>query len=149
MNRLQRLLEVARLQPALKLADRHFRHRTNLPVFFIVSAVSVNGAIPIGVTQHHLVLVKRAIWVYLVDHKHPIAIWVLAHEHINLLVVSALGTAHISIVSLQLVFPLAAVRRNTRALGTFRVLNRDIQAMHSYMPLLVVPRLLLGLGRLR
>ena len=136
----------------LKVRGRHIKAATIFPALFIVGQIVAHRLLRIIKAQHHLVLVKRPIRVILVHHKHllPIPpIYIIRHKHIDVIAIHTLRAAEISVSVVHFALPRLSVRIHTTAHTPLRLFDTDIKRPHLHMPLLVVPRLLLCITRVR
>ena len=117
------------------------------PAFLIVREVCTARLLFRGKAIHHLVLVKAAIPVHLVNDKHITLRRIVRQEHIDMVTVHTLSATDIPISVVHLLFPLLAVRISAAAHRALRLLDAHIEAVNPHVPLPVVPSLFLALGR--
>ena len=142
-------LAVAAVNPLLELlfADRS-NGTKSLPTVFIVGEVCLSCALDVGETIHHLVLVKAAVLVHLVNDKHITLRGVFGEEHVDVVAVNALCAANVAVGVLHFLLPLLAAGISTTTYRAFRVLDGNVVAINLDVSFLVVTCLFLCFGRL-
>ncbi len=93
-------------------------------------------------------LIKRTVRIVLVHDKHFTLLRVVTEEHVNMVTILTFRTADIPVRVVHGALPLFAGSIPASSYRAFRLLNRNLQPVNPDMPLLVVARLLLGIGRL-
>ena len=120
------------------------------PAFLIVRQVRVTRFLLAVEAVHHLVLVKRAVLVHLVndiDHAVP-AIQVIGQEHVDMVAVNAFGATDVAVGVVHFLAPRLAAGVNATANTALRLLYGDVKAVDLDMALLVVAGFLLAVGGL-
>ena len=121
------------------------------PVVVIIRKVSCFGIFLIIEAKHHLVLVKRAVLVILVNHEHPAsvpAVNVVTEEHVYMVTVHALRATNVAVGVLHGRLPLIAIGIHTAAHTAFGLLDSNIEHPDLYMTFLVISGFFLLVGRI-
>ena len=141
-------LPVAALHPLLKFFFAYMRNRTkSLPAFLVVGEICLARTLDVGETVHHLVLVKAAVLVHLVNDKHITLRGVFGEEHVDVVAVNALRATDIAVGVLHFLLPLLAVCISATTHGALRVLDGNVISINPHMSFLVVTCRLLCISR--
>ena len=122
-----------------------------LPNFLIVGKIVALCLVHIVEAEHHLVLVKCAIGVVLVNDKHFASVPtvnVIGEEHVYVVAIHALRATEIAVCVVHLDFPLLSVSICATAYATLWLFNSDVERTHLHMTFLVVASLFLCFGGL-
>ena len=87
------------------------------------------------------------LWIHLINNKNLIRVQSIPQKHINLIPIFPHRALKIPISIIHLLHPLPPALINPRSCGSFRILNRNIKPLNRNMPFLIIPHLLLCLGR--
>lgn len=145
-------LSVTAIHPLLKtvrLDSGHDNSAPILPTLFIVGKIGAPCLFHTVKAKHHLVFVKRAIGVVLVNDKHIFAvplIHILCKEHVYMVSVHALRATNISVGVVHIHAPLLAVGIRTAALASLWVFDGNVKRANLHVAHFVVTCLLLGFG---
>ena len=119
------------------------------PTLLIVGKIVALSLVHVNETEHHLVLVKRAVGVVLVYDKHfpsvP-TVNVVGEEHVDVVAIHALCATEIAIGVVHLAFPLLALGIGATTYAAFGLLDGDVERTHLHMAFLIVASLFLCLG---
>ena len=99
-------------------------------------------------THHNLRLIKRAVFVHLIDDKDLVGVGAVSDQDIHAIAVSCLGAFDVAVVGLDLGFPCHAILVDAAAHGANRILDADAEAVQADRGLGVVARLVLRWRRL-
>ena len=145
-------LPVTAIHPLLKtvrLDSGHDNSAPILPTLFIVGKIGAPCFFRTVEAKHHLVFVKRAVGVVLVNYKHIFAvplIHVFCKEHVYMVAVHALRATDIAVGVVHLHAPPLAVGIRTAALASLWVFDGNVKRANLHMAHFVVTCLLLSFG---
>ena len=138
-------LAVACLYPLVEVLDVGFRDTEAGvcigPRLIIVGEVGGHGLVLIVEAKHHLMLIKRAVPVCLVNDKDLAAIPLVhvgVQEHVYMVTVNTLGPLDVTVGIGHCVAPLLAVSVNTFAQTASSVFYGNVKLTDSYMAFLVI-----------
>ena len=145
-------LPVTAIHPLLKIVRLNSGHDNSapiLPTLFIVGKIGAPCLFHTVEAKHHLVFVKRAVGVVLVNHKHIFAvplIHVFCKEHVYMVSVHALRATDIAVGVIHLHAPLLAVGIRTAALASLWVFDGNVKRANLHVAHFVVACLFLCFG---
>ena len=144
-------LAVAAVNPFLELVLAHGCNGTQaIPTVFIVRQVSFACFFLAVEAIHHLVLVKAAVIVHLVNdiNRAIPAIKVITKEHINMVAINSFRATNVTVGVVHRLAPGLATVIYTTAYTAFRLLNTNVKAVNLDMAFLIVASLFLRISRL-
>ena len=139
-----------RVNPLPELIFGHLSDRAeSVPSFREVCKVCLACFIHGVETVHHLMLIKLScLRVYLVNDKDIALSRIVREIYIDMVSVYALCAADVSVVIVESVLPLVALRVGSSTDRSFRVLDGDVVSIETKVAHLVVAGLLLRFGRI-